>query len=119
MSGTLLLVLRGGSDRGRCDGHSPAVKPKGTIMLAKAMVSLVINATVIRMLTRFRRGEVHLRAAWLSTRADLVGNIGVIFSAILVFLTGSRFPDPIVGWRSAVTSSGKLSRFFVSTAGVY
>lgn len=97
MSGTLLLVLGLGvviDVARRAFGGSD---PEAGIMLATAMLSLVVNATVIRMLTRFRRGEVHLRAAWLFTRADVVANIGVILSAILVFLTGSRSPDLLVG----------------------
>lgn len=67
-------------------------------MIAVAVVSLVVNATVSRMLTRFRKGDVHLRAAWLFTRADVVANIGVIVSALLVLLTRSRFPDLIAGF---------------------
>jgi Co/Zn/Cd efflux system component len=66
-------------------------------MMAVAALSLAVNATVIRMLTRFRKGEVHLRAAWLFTRADVVANLGVILSGALVLLTGSRIPDLVAG----------------------
>ena len=97
MSGSLLLLLGLGVliDAARRAWTGSA--PESTIMLAVAVVSLVVNATVIRMLTRFRKGDVHLRAAWLFTRADVVANIGVIVSAILVLLTRSRFPDLIAG----------------------
>lgn len=66
-------------------------------MIATTLISLGVNAYVIRMLARFRRGEVHLRAAWLFTRADVVANVGVILSAVLVLVTNNRFPDLIVG----------------------
>ena len=97
MSGTLLLVLGLAVMIDVVRRALAGSDPEAGIMLATATLSLLVNATVIRMLTRFRRGEVHLRAAWLFTRADVVANIGVILSAILVFLTGSRYPDIIVG----------------------
>jgi Co/Zn/Cd efflux system component len=40
---------------------------------------------------------VHLRATWIFTRVDVIANVGVIFSGLLVLLTGSRFPDLVVG----------------------
>ena len=67
-------------------------------MLVTAAASLVVNLIVIRLLTRFRKGEVHLRAAWLFTRADVVANLGVMLSAAAVVLTGSRYPDLVVGF---------------------
>ena len=44
-----------------------------------------------------RTGEVHIRAAWIFTRADVVANIGVIASGLLVAATGSRYADLVVG----------------------
>lgn len=71
--------------------------PEGAVMLAVAMLSLIVNATVLRMLARYRDGEVHLRASWIFTRADVIANIGVILAAVLVRMTHSRFPDLIMG----------------------
>ena len=98
LSGTLLLLLGAGVLVEVIRRAMSGAEPDGTIMLIVATVSLVVNATVIRMLTRLRRGEVHLRAAWLFTRADVVANLGVIVSAVLVHLTGSRHPDLVVGF---------------------
>lgn len=97
MSGTLLLALGGGIllDAGR--RLVTGSDPESAVMMAVAALSLAVNATVIRMLTRFRKGEVHLRAAWLFTRADVVANLGVILSGALVLLTGSRIPDLVAG----------------------
>ena len=66
-------------------------------MMAVAFVSLLVNATVLRMLGRYREKEVHLRATWIFTRADVIANIGVVLSGLLVLLTGSRFPDLVTG----------------------
>lgn len=72
--------------------------PEGTIMITVACISLIVNVNVLRLLKGFRKGEVHLRATWLFTRADIIVNLGVIFSGLLVALTKSRYPDLIVGF---------------------
>jgi cation diffusion facilitator family transporter len=71
--------------------------PESLIMIGVACVSLAVNAIVLHMLGRFREGEVHLRATWIFTRVDVIANIGVIASGLLVSLTGSRYPDLVVG----------------------
>ena len=72
--------------------------PESAVMIIIASLSLVVNGTVLFLLKRFREGEVHLRATWIFTRADVIANIGVIISGILVALTHSRYPDLIVGF---------------------
>ena len=97
LSGTLLLLLGAGVVLDVARRTWLGSDPESGVMMVTAALSLAVNAYVIRLLTRFRRGEVHLRAAWLFTRADVVANIGVIVSGLLVLLTGSRYPDLIVG----------------------
>lgn len=72
--------------------------PESTTLIVVAFISLIVNAIVLRLLSRFRKGEVHLRATWIFTRADVIANVGVIFSGVLVALTHSRYPDLIVGF---------------------
>lgn len=72
--------------------------PESSIMIGVACLSLVINTIVLMLLRKFREGEVHLRATWIFTRADVIANLGVILSGILVILTKSRYPDLIVGF---------------------
>ena len=96
-SGAILLVLGLGivveALRRGVMGSEPL---SGWMMLA-ASLSLVVNLTVLRLLRPFQQGEVHLRATWIFTRADVVANIGVLVAAGLVAITQSRFPDVIVG----------------------
>ena len=66
-------------------------------MIGTALLLLVVNMTVLRMLTPLRSGDVDLRASWIFTRADVVANVGVVLSGVLVALTQSRDPDLIVG----------------------
>jgi Co/Zn/Cd efflux system component len=66
-------------------------------MMAVAFLSFLVNASVLRMLGRYREGEVHLRATWIFTRVDVIANVAVMLSGLVVLLTGSQFPDLIVG----------------------
>lgn len=72
-------------------------QPVGWIMVISGTASLIVNASVLRLLAPFRKGEVHLRASWIFTRADVIANIGVITAAILVMLLSSNLPDIVIG----------------------
>lgn len=72
-------------------------EPTSWIMLATATLSLIVNSTVLRLLTPFRSGEVHLRATWIFTRADVVANLAVIAAGAIVMLVGWRWVDLVVG----------------------
>lgn len=56
-----------------------------------------MNVFVLRLLAPLKSGEVHLRATWLFTRADVVANIGVMLAGVLVLWLGSPYPDFIIG----------------------
>src|ERR1700730_2247683 len=97
LSGSLLLVL--GVlvllDAGRRALFGS--EPESLVMMAVAFLSFLVNASVLRMLGRYREGEVHLRATWIFTRVDVIANVAVMLSGLGVLLTGSQFPDLIVG----------------------
>jgi cation diffusion facilitator family transporter len=88
--GILLLIEVG---RRVFSGAQPAALP----IMGVAIASLAVNVYVLRSLSAFQAGEVHLRAAWIFTRADVIASIGVLVSAALVAWTGSRIPDLVVG----------------------
>lgn len=71
--------------------------PEGTWMIVVSVVALAVNIMVLRLLSRQRSGEVHMRAAWIFTRADVIANGAVILSGIAVLLTGLREFDLAVG----------------------
>ncbi len=72
--------------------------PESDIIIAVACLSLTVNTIVLILLRKLRGREVHLQATWIFTRADVIANLGVILSGILVVLTKSRYPDLIVGF---------------------
>jgi len=96
-SGIILFVLGAGV---LCDVARRIVvgsEPLGVVMMATATVSLVVNTAVLRMLGRFRQGEVHLRTAWIFTRVDVIVNASVILSGFLVVVTKLAFLDLLIG----------------------
>ncbi|MBS0513940.1 MAG: cation transporter [Proteobacteria bacterium] len=97
LSGILLLLLGFGVVSSVVWRIATGSEPEGYWMIAIASIALVVNATVLRLLDRFRQGEVHLRATWLFTRVDVLANLGVIASGVLVLLLHSPLPDWIIG----------------------
>lgn len=73
-------------------------EPVGAAMLAYSVVSFTVNLYVLMRLTRYRRGEVHMRASYICTRADVLANIAVFVSGGVVLLTGYRLADLLVGF---------------------
>ncbi|WP_225207636.1 cation diffusion facilitator family transporter [Novosphingobium huizhouense] len=96
-SGTILLLLGLGvlAEVGR--RYFGAEQPEGPIMIAVGLVALMVNAAVLRMLGKQNRDDVHIRATWIFTRADVVANAAVIVSGLTVLLTGNRYFDLLVG----------------------
>ena len=97
LSGSVLLVLGVGIlfEVGR--RVLQGAEPQSGWMIATALLSLAVNVFVLRLLAPLKSGEVHLRATWLFTRADVVANIGVILAGVLVLWLGSPYPDFIIG----------------------
>jgi Co/Zn/Cd efflux system component len=71
-------------------------EPQSAWMIGVASLALVVNVSVLWILRPIQQGEVHLRATWICTRADVVANAGVIVSGVLVAATGFRIADLIV-----------------------
>lgn len=72
-------------------------EPISSAMLLAASLSLLVNLGVLRLLQPWREGEVHLRATWICTRADVLVNLGVLLAAGLVALSASALPDLVIG----------------------
>lgn len=72
-------------------------EPASGWMIGTAILSLIVNMSVLRMLAPLKSGEVHLRATWIFTRADIVANVGVVLAGVLVFWLRSPIPDYVIG----------------------
>lgn len=63
-----------------------------------ALVALVVNVAAALVLIPHRAGDANMRAVWLFSRNDAIGNAVVVLAAVLVAWTGSRWPDLIVAF---------------------
>lgn len=97
LSGWLLLLLGVGVLVDVVRRTISGEPPEGAWMLAVAAVALAVNAIVLRLLSKQRQDEVHIRATWIFTRVDVIANIGVILAGVAVLLTGIRYFDLAVG----------------------
>lgn len=72
-------------------------EPQSTLIISVGAVALLANIICLVLISRHRDGGVHMRASWIFSTNDVIANLGVIVSGILVAIVGSRFPDLIVG----------------------
>jgi cation diffusion facilitator family transporter len=66
------------------------------------VLALVANTICFVLLARFRDGDINLRATWICSRNDMIGNVGVLIAAGLVMWLDSGWPDIIIGLFIAV-----------------
>ncbi|MBD3679770.1 MAG: cation transporter [Rhodobacteraceae bacterium] len=66
------------------------------IMGAVAAMALAVNVTAAVILVPHRSGDANVRAVWLFSRNDAIGNAAVILAAVLVARTGATWPDTIM-----------------------
>ncbi len=72
-------------------------EPQSLLIMSVGVLALVANVTCLMLISRHREGGVHMRASWIFSTNDVIANLGVILSGVLVWLFGSRFPDLLVG----------------------
>ncbi len=65
-------------------------------MLAVAALGLVINLVATRLLSAGGGSSLNMRAAYLEVWSDLLGSIGVIAAAAIIWLTGWTWVDAVV-----------------------
>jgi Co/Zn/Cd efflux system component len=71
--------------------------PESALMLIVGGIALVANVTCLKLLSKHRDGEVHMRASWIFSKNDVIANVGVMLAGILVHLLASRWPDIVIG----------------------
>jgi cation diffusion facilitator family transporter len=70
--------------------------PDAELMGVFGGIALVVNVAAAAVLLPHRSGDVNVRAIWLFSRNDALGNLAVVIAAGFVALTGTRWPDLIV-----------------------
>ena len=67
-------------------------------MGAIALVALAVNVAAALVLIPHRAGDANVRAVWLFSRNDALGNAAVVAAAGLVSWSGSHWPDLIAAF---------------------
>ncbi len=71
--------------------------PEAPMMGVIGLMALAANLGSALLLYRFRKSEANLRAVWLCSRNDAVGNLAVLCAAAGVAVSGAAWPDLAVG----------------------
>lgn len=67
--------------------------PEPLTMGVIGLLALLANAGVAALLYAHRSGDANMRAVWLCSRNDALGNLAVMAAAAGVFGTGASWPD--------------------------
>lgn len=73
------------------------VVPVGNAIMIVAGIAMTANSVCGALLLRFRHDDINMRAVWLCTRNDVLGNAGTILAGALVLVLGSKWPDLVIG----------------------
>lgn len=73
------------------------VAPEGMAISGLGLFGAAANLLAALLLLRYREGDANVRSVWLCTRNDLVQCLAVAATGVAVTLTGSRWPDLVVG----------------------
>ena len=75
-----------------------------------SVVALAANGLCLLLLTRHRHDDINMSSVWECSRNDIASNIAVGIAAIGVWLTGSGWPDLLIGVALAVLFLRSASR---------
>ena len=93
--------------------------PSAEVMGVVGIMALAANLLCLRLLWQRRGDDINMRSAWVCSRNDVIGNVGVLVAAIAVRFTTSLWPDVVIGLliaalfgRSAIAVIREASREF-------
>ncbi len=69
----------------------------GLPMLVVATIGLMVNLISFRLLTAGSKESLNVRGAYLEVLGDLLGSVGVIVAAVVIYTTGWPYADPLIG----------------------
>jgi cation diffusion facilitator family transporter len=67
--------------------------PEAELMGIFGVIALAINVAAAVVLLPHRSGDANMRAVWLFSRNDAIGNVAVVIAAGLVAWSGTAWPD--------------------------
>ena len=76
--------------------------PTAGVMGAVGILALIANLSCLILLWQHRSDDINMQSAWVCSRNDVIGNTGVLLGALAVHLTGSPWPDILIGLLIAI-----------------
>lgn len=76
---------------------NPIIPVAETITII-GLLALLANATSFVLLAKYKAKDLNMRSAWICSRNDVMGNIGVIIAGLLVTKFHSMWPDVVTGF---------------------
>lgn len=76
--------------------------PASNIMLIFSLIGLGANSICLWLLTAYQNDSLNMKSVWICSRNDILVNLSVIITAILVLYFQSKWPDIIVGSALAI-----------------
>ena len=73
-------------------------EPISTIMIGVGIIALIANSICLFLISKHREGGIHMRASLIFSQNDVIANVGVILSGVLVWALNSRYPDLVIGF---------------------
>ena len=73
-------------------------EPQTLLMGSFALVAFVVNVLAAVVLIPPRKGDANMRAVWLFSRNDAIGNLAVIAAAALVWWLNNPWPDLLMAF---------------------
>lgn len=73
-------------------------EPQSLMILSIGALALAANILCLVLISKHRDGGVHMRASWIFSTNDVIANLGVMVSGVLVAMLGNRYPDLIIGF---------------------
>ena len=74
-------------------GVTPTVEVMGVV----GTLAFAANLWCLALLWRRRGDDINMRSAWICSRNDVIGNVAVLVAAGAVAVTGSPWPDIVIG----------------------
>jgi Co/Zn/Cd efflux system component len=72
-------------------------EPVSALMMGVGVIALIANAICLLRIAKHRDDGVHMQASFIFSKNDVIANIGIIISGVLVWATNSRYPDLVIG----------------------
>lgn len=73
------------------------VTPEASMMGIFGLLALAANTTCLLLLLRHRTDDLNMRSTWLCSRNDVIANGAVLLAAAGVAVTGTLWPDILIG----------------------